>query len=162
MRLQNIQATHARYLTLIDIEHRAEELASSNLNIGGYSQHQERAAEIVAGALGLAEAADNRSIDAVAEVLYLCAVTRPPATKWSDANLRHYENWHRQQTDSDLAQTWINEIQGMANQKLEALSSHLRVDDVSREVFVTSFNQGSVHRHDGQHGDLLDFARSQA
>jgi hypothetical protein len=159
-RLENIQQTHQQYLTLIGIEDRADELASNNLNIGGYSEYQRMAAVSVVETLGLEQPATVRSIDAVAEVLYVCAATRPPALKWNDNNLRHYENWRNQHNDSNLAQTWINEIQAMSNRKLEEMASHLRVDDVSNEVFVTSFKEGSVHRHDGQHGDLMDFVHA--
>lgn len=154
-RKQIIEKTHEEYQTLADIEDRIQELAASNLNVGGYSAYQRNAAKECSDFLGIQEACKARDIDPIEEILYLCGVTRPPALK-DESRIAWYQGWLQQQYNENLAIDWANKIKRMGNRKLEALSSYLREDHASGEIFVTKFNVGSTHKHDGNHGDLLD------
>lgn len=156
-RLNNILDTHERYNTLIEIEHHAEEFAASHIALGDYSSFQQLSAQETAKILQITEPANRIGIDPISEILYLCAATRPSPCKWDNSNETQYQNWKAQHENKALAQSWAEEIKSMGNRKLEALSSHLRTDDISKEVFVTSFKEGTVHQHDSQHGDSLDF-----
>lgn len=157
-RLEIILATHSQHQTLIDIESEATKIAEGYLiGIGGHSKYQYAAAKRVVDLLGIKEGAARINVDPIWEILYLCAITRPQPI-YNVAKKAHYENWKKQHEDLNLALSWLNEIRAMSNKSLEALGSHLRLDDYSNEAFITSFKEGTVHRHDGRHGDKLDFA----
>ncbi len=153
-----IQQNHAKYLTLVEIEDEIEQIAQGIVPSSVHSNHQRKAAQIAAHSMGITNAANKVEVNAEAEVIYLCAIKRPPIFPNTQAKLEHCENWKAQHilSTEELAALWVAEIKEMSNQTLAALSSHLRLDDFSGEVFVTLFKEGTVHQHNGKHGDLFD------
>lgn len=129
----------------------------SNIHPANYwGKLQEQAAKIVVKKIGIESAAKKIEVNPEAEVLYACAVKRPSLI-FNESNPNHYINWRdiNSKSPEKIAEEWVLELRKKGNRYLEAISSHIRCEDQSG-FFITSFREGTVHRADGNGGDIFD------
>jgi hypothetical protein len=148
-----------KWNTLLGLsEQEINSFVESNIHPANYwGQIQEEAAKIVVGKIAIESAAKKINVNPEAEVLYACAVKRPSLI-FDESNPNHYANWQKVNSKSaeKIAEEWILELREKGNRYLEAISSHIRCEDWSDRFFITSFREGTVHRADGNGGDIFD------
>jgi hypothetical protein len=135
-----------------------KQFVESNIHPANWwGEKQEQAAKIAVNKMGIESAAFLIDINPEAEISYACAVKRPPLL-FEDNRLAHYSNWRdvNSKSPEQIAEEWIKELRKKGNRYLEAISSHIRCEDLSDRFFITSFNVGTVHRADGSGGDKFD------
>lgn len=140
-------------LTALEIE----QFVKGNVHPANWwGEKQEKAARIVVKQIRIEAAAKKIGLNPEAEVLYACGVQRPPLI--FNENSSHYANWKSVNSKSpqEIADAWIADLRRKGNRYLEAIASHIRCEDFDTGFFVTSFNEGTVHRADGNGGDKFD------
>ena len=150
-----------KWNTLLGLsEQEINSFIESNIHPANYwGKLQEQAAKIVVKKIGIESAAKKIEVNPEAEVLYACAVKRPSLIfNESESDPNHYINWRDVNSKSaeQIAEEWIKELRKKGNRYLEAISSHIRCEDLSDHFFITSFSEGTVHRADGNGGDIFD------
>ena len=116
-RLENILETAKEFNTLVDLpKHYVDQVAKGGATPERYSNHQRKAAKVVAKKFDCSEII----------ALEWCAISRPNLFKANDNSLQKYENWRSQHNKSvaDLAKDWAEEIERDYS-KIEKVYSHV-------------------------------------